>query len=74
MSHNNNIPQAVFQVQQSGTEVFAFQWHNLMKAGAEAQVTEAWKSRFTKTKSLEIMHSLARFMTLEGVFIVFVKF
>ena len=42
MSHINNIPQAVFQVHR--TDVFALQWHNLMKAGAEVQVTEAWKS------------------------------
>jgi hypothetical protein len=44
MSQINNIPQAVFQVQQSGTDVFALQWHNLMKAGAEVQGAEAWKS------------------------------
>jgi hypothetical protein len=74
MLQNKNIPQAVFQVQQSRTDVFAFLWHNLMKAGAEVQVTEAWKSRLTKTKSFEVMHSLTRLMTLEGVFMVFVKY
>ncbi len=64
MSCINNIPQAVFQVRQSRTDVFALQRHNIMQADAEVKVTGVCKFRLIKTRSLEVMHSLTRLMTL----------